>query len=277
MVNSSIDGGTAPEVLQCDAWQSLSWLVHGFSQRRGGTSVAYGEDELNLGFTIEDDRAHVLENRERLMHKLMGSSAGLSTPGNPPRKIELVTLQQIHSAIVHRTSDGLPVEAGDGMMTAEAGKLLAILTADCVPVLVIDRRQKAVAAFHAGWRGTVHGIVQAGLAKMKAELGSRPEDLSAAIGPCIGACCYEVGEEVRQQFSSRCDDANTLFSVNAQGGRNLDLVEANRRQLLQAGLAAEDIHALQQCTACQPERFFSHRKSSGRAGRMMSVIGIRPD
>ncbi len=258
------------DVLQCEAWKSLDWLVHGFSQRKGGASTAYGVNELNLGFTVEDGRETVLQNRERLLDRLMLGERGTA---------ELVTLSQIHSAVVHRVADDKPAGPGDGMMTDREGKLLAILTADCVPVLLVDQGKRVVAAFHAGWRGTVQGIVQSGVAQMQAEFGSQAGELSAAIGPCIGACCYTVGEEVRSEFRSRFPYANELFTGGEKDGvaLHLDLVEANRRQLLDAGLAAANIHVPGGCTGCQPDKYFSHRMSGGRTGRMMSVIGIRPN
>ena len=261
---------TAPELLQCEAWKPLDWLLHGFSQRAGGLSNAYGVDELNLGFTAEDERETVLRNRERLVDQLMDGRGGEG-------RAELVTVRQVHSAIVHRVDDAAPLEAGDGLMTDRAGKLLAILTADCVPVLVVDMRKRVIADFHAGWRGTVQGIVQAGVTQMRAEFASRGEDLSAAIGPCIGACCYTVGAQVLEEFRSRFVYADELFTGIGREGQELrlNLVEANRRQLLDAGLKAENIHALGECTGCSPHRFFSHRKSGGKTGRMMSVIGIR--
>jgi YfiH family protein len=185
-------------------------------------------------------------------------------------------------------------------MTDTPGLLLGIQTADCIPVLVADRRRKAVAAFHAGWRGTVKRIVESGLGRMRLEFGSRPEDLVAAIGPGIGACCYAVGEEVLSEFTSQFTYAAELFrevydtdpvrtrypmlflTQRAPGhsdigpSLHLDLVEANRRQLLAAGLKPASIQVVGGCTNTQPDLFFSHRASRGRSGRMMSVIGVRP-
>jgi hypothetical protein len=278
-------------------WEKFDWLWHGFSTRRGGESRAYCPDdapgELNLGFTPDDSPETVARNRRLLAEALTGNRA---TP--------LVTLRQIHSNILviagaQDAVRGRPRRA-DGLMTDQPGLLLAVQTADCIPVLVADRKRRAVAAFHAGWRGTVKRIVESGLGRMRLEFGSRPEDMVAAIGPGIGPCCYAVGEEVLSSFDSQfvyahdlfrevyeADPVRTkypmLFLTQCAPGHSpigpnlhLDLAEANRRQLLAAGIKPRSIKLVGGCTACQPELFFSHRASRGRAGRMLSAIGIRP-
>jgi len=277
--------------------QRIPWLWQGFSTRKGGLSLAYcseGEPgELNLGFTAADDREAVVRNRRLLVEAVTGDPA---TP--------LITLRQIHSSVLVVGGIGdagrhAPWK-GDGLMTDEPGLLLGIQTADCIPVLVADRKRRVVAAFHAGWRGTVKRIVESGVGRMRLEFGSRPEDLSAGIGPGVGACCYAVGDEVLSSFTSQFTYADELFhevyatdpvrtkypmlflSQRAPGhssigpSLHLDLVEANRRQLLAAGLKPASIHSTGGCTSCHRELFFSHRASHGHAGRMMSVIGIRP-
>jgi YfiH family protein len=283
--------------LPIPGWGDLPWLWAGFSTRKGGLSHAYCPDaaagDLNLGFTAADDRETVLRNR-RLLAEAIASNA--ATP--------LISLRQFHSnRIVHAVSSDVsrkhPHKA-DGQMTAEPGLLLAIQTADCIPVLVADRKQRAVAAFHAGWRGTVKRIVESSVGSMRLTFGSRPQDLIAAIGPGIGLCCYAVGEEVLSEFESQFSYARELFrevydsdpvrkkypmlflTQRAPGhspigpSLHLDLAEANRRQLLAAGLKPRSIKLVGGCTSCQPELFFSHRASRGRAGRMLSAIGIRP-
>ena len=277
--------------------QKTSWLWHGFSTRKGGLSRAYCAEgapgELNLGFTAVDDRKTVGHNRRLLVAAITGDAA---TP--------LIVLRQIHSSVLVVATAGDAARErswkADGLMTDEPGLLLGVQTADCIPVLVADRRRRVVAAFHAGWRGTVKRIVETGVGRMRLEFGSRPEDLIAAIGPGIGACCYAVGEEVLSSFESQFAYADELFrevddsdpvrtrypmlflTQRAPGhspigpSLHLDLVEANRRQLLSAGLEPRSIKLIGGCTSCQPELFFSHRASRGHAGRMMSLIGIRP-
>ncbi len=286
------------DVLHVNAWESYSWLLNGFSTRNGGVTTAYcrGENrgELNLGFTASDSRENVLENRRLFLDRIHQGTQSTS---------QLVTLRQIHSNLTYRVGRSHASQEallqGDGLMTDEPGVLLGIQTADCIPVVVADCKQKAVAAFHAGWRGTLKRIVENGIGKMRMEFGSRPKNLIAAIGPGIGQCCYAVGEEVLHEFTSQFAYAADLFreiydsdpikekypllflTARAPGHSNtgprlhLDLVEANRRQLLDAGLKAESIYVTGECTNCAPDRFFSYRASQGFTGRMLSAIGIR--
>ena len=164
-------------------------------------------------------------------------------------------------------------------MTSQPGVLLAVGTADCVPVLVVDWEKRVVAAFHAGWRGTAAKIVEHGIATMREEYGSKAENLIAAVGPSIGACCYTVGDEVRQSFEQRFPYAEDLFNRQGDGGMRLNLWEANRRQLLDAGVNDSRISIVGECTACTRDeagqlRYFSHRGEHGVAGRMLNVVGI---
>jgi polyphenol oxidase len=278
----------------------LAWLIHGFSTRIGGRTTVYhpgetGKFDLNLGFTDSDDRKIVAANRELFVSAV---SEGKDILG-------LVTLRQIHSSLIRKVQakdvhgyEMAAVLKGDGLMTGEPGVLLGIQTADCIPVLLADRKQRAVAAFHAGWRGTLARIVENGVGRMRLEFGSRPEDLIASIGPGIGQCCYAVGEEVQQEFESQFTYAAELFrevydsdqvrnkypmlflTARAPGhsaigpAMHLDLAEANRRQLLAAGVKEGAIFMTGECTGCHIDRFFSHRVERGFTGRMMSVIGI---
>jgi len=293
-------GATQPtsriEVISSPQMEEIPWLISGFSTRTGGKSVIYspGQNlgELNLGFTPADDRKNAVANRRLLLKRMTGDP-----------EFPLVLLQQIHSSIIRSVTNKDAGEVarhrGDGMMTAEAGILLAIQTADCIPVLIADRKKKVAAAFHAGWRGTLKRIVENGVGRMRLEFGSKPKNLVAAIGPGIGQCCYAVGEEVRSEFTSQFAYADSLFrdvydsdpvkekypllflTARAPGHSNigpslhLDLVEANRRQLLDAGLKPEAISVAGLCTSCNSNRFFSYRAEHGFTGRMLSMIGIR--
>jgi len=286
---------TRLDVVRAPRWSEFTWLIHGFSTRTGGSTNVYRGSDLNLGFTDSDDRSVVAANR--------GLFVDAAAQGR--QIVGLVTLRQIHSSLIRRVSaedaGEHPTPAvlkGDGLMTGEPGVLLGIQTADCIPVLLADRKNRAVAAFHAGWRGTLARIVENGVGRMRLEFGSRPENLMASIGPGIGQCCYAVGDEVRQQFESQFIYASDLFrevydsdpvrekypmlflTARAPGhseigpAMHLDLAEANRRQLLAAGLRKGAIALTGQCTGCHTDRFFSHRTERGFTGRMMSVIGV---
>lgn len=288
-------------ILHARQLSALPWLVHGFSTRVAGFSRAYGNRDLNLGFTKDDSKAAVERNRAAFLQELgvvatrhRGSKPG-KTSGWP-----LITLRQIHSDIIHRV-DSIPGEPlfGDGMITATPGLLLAIQTADCLPVILVDAKSHAVGVFHAGWRGTMQRIVEKGVGEMHRCFGTRPRDLKAAIGPGIQGCCYEVGEEVRTKFESQFEYGSKLFhevkesdpvrekypllflTARAPGHSVLpkkiflDLVEANRQQLLAAGLPKKNIESSPLCTNCHPEMLFSYRAEKGKTGRMMGVAGIR--
>ena len=284
-----------PEILHAPSLSGLPWLVHGFSTRPSGVSTCYGGKSLNLGLTQHDSRDAVEQNRA-----LFAAAVGAVTEDGTAWP--LLQVKQIHSAIVHRVNAAIHEPfAGDGLISNQAGLLLSIKTADCVPVLIADTKRRVVGAFHAGWRGTAARIAEKGVGEMRRQFGSLPRDLRAAIGPCIRSCCYQVGAEVRAEFESQFSYADQLFEEvfdsNAIHVRypllflnqrapghgdlgpeiHLDLVAANRRQLEDAGLREEHISVVEGCTACDTRRFFSHRAEFGKTGRMMAVIGIKPE
>lgn len=286
-------GKNGIEWLAVPAWRKYEWLWHGFSTRKGGVSEAYAPEgapsELNLGCTAEDADENVSENRRRIAEAISGK-----------RQTPLLTVKQFHSALVlyGPDCDGTRPHRADGMMSDARGQLLGVQVADCIPVLVADKRKKIVAAFHAGWRGTVQRIVERGVGRMRLEFGSQSRDLIAAVGPGIGPCCYAVGEEVQSEFTGQFHYADQLFhevfnsdpvksrypmlflTQRAPGHSNLgpsthlDLQQANRRQLMEAGVSHNAIHVMGGCTQCDRELFFSHRGAQGRAGRMMGLIGM---
>jgi YfiH family protein len=175
----------------------------------------------------------------------------------------LATLRQVHSsACVPANGRSGVLGQGDALLEDTPGAVVAVKTADCIPILLVDARQRAVAAIHAGWRGTAAGIAACAAAAMRDRFGTLPADLHAAIGPGIGQCCYEVGPEVAAQFGG-------------QGRGHIDLPAANRRQLEEVGVTPERIYASNLCTMCQPAEFHSFRRDGDAAGRMYSFVGIR--
>jgi purine-nucleoside/S-methyl-5'-thioadenosine phosphorylase / adenosine deaminase len=284
------------ELVRADSLARIPWLVHGFSTRKGGFSRAYGGNALNLGFTPLDSRAAVERNRQALASHLGAQRGKAPWP--------IVTLRQIHSDLIHtvRVVRDEPL-AGDGLLTRTPGLLLAVQTADCLPVILVDTKRRAVGVFHAGWRGTLKRIVEKGVGEMRRRFKTLPRDLEAVIGPGIRACCYQVGPELREAFDSRFPYAGRLFREaeapddvqekypllflsSRPPGRGalvknifLDLADANRRQLLEAGVPSGRISDLGLCTSCRQDLFFSHRDAKGNAGRMMAVVGVaaKPD
>ena len=303
-------GKTKLNILRAKQLEDVPWLVHGFSTRVGGVSRVYGKGELNLGYTKDDSRVAVERNRAAFLRGL----GATRRPRRGSRKSAeslwpLIALRQVHSDVIRRIDSapdsknrdpkGNEALVGDGLITATPGLLLAIQTADCLPIIVVDSKRQAVGVFHAGWRGTVKRIVEKGIGEMVRCFGSRPRDMKAAIGPGIQGCCFEVGEEVQTKFESQFAYAASLFhevkdsdpvrekypllflTARAPGHSELpkkiflDLVEANRQQLIAAGVPKKSIESSPLCTQCHPELLFSYRSEKGKTGRMMAAVGIR--
>jgi YfiH family protein len=272
-------------ILQVPTLTKLPWLLHGFSTKPGGISDLNNEKILNLSFTDWDTGENVLENR-RCFQSALGAT-----------DLQLIALRQIHSDVIHLFPDA-PSEPckGDASITNRPGLLLAVQTADCVPILLVDPKKRAIAAIHAGWRGTLARIAIKAIGQMQMHFATSPADLFAAIGPSIGPCCYEVGTEVATQFLSQFPEAPDWFDEFRTGDEpnsiqwlnrmppghqpppqnvRLDLKKANRAQLLAAGLRPQNIFVSDLCTACRPDLLFSYRKQGPQSGRLLSVIGIR--
>ena len=183
----------------------------------------------------------------------------------------LATLKQIHSSTCVPAA-GRPgvLGQGDALLENTPGSVVAVKTADCIPILLVDERLRAVAAVHAGWRGTVARIAAKAVEAMGSRFGTRPGDLHAAIGPGIGLCCYEVGPEVAAQFGGQGWRASAL---SAKG--HIDLAAENRKQMEEVGVTPERVYASNLCTRCRPEEFHSFRRDREAAGRLHSFVGIR--
>jgi YfiH family protein len=223
----------------------------------------------SLALHTGEDTLEIIDNRKALAHTL-GLEEGTV----------FVLADQTHSDHVHIVTEVLSkgweerwsaVADCDALITAQKRVMLGILTADCVPVLLYDPVCQVVAAVHAGWKGTRTNIVAQCVAKIQTHFGSDPKNIIAGIGPSIGKCCYEVGEEVAGHFHA----VSGAYELKENGKYLLDLQYINKYQLIKAGLEERHIEQSGICTACETERFFSYRKEQGCSGRFMSLIGMR--
>jgi len=263
---------TSIEIL--NAWPDAA-IHNGFVGRTGGASREQFSS-LNLSYFVGDDRANVDSNWERLRRKI-------------PALKTVARMNQVHGNEVHvvtrETAANRP--RGDGIVTADPGVILGIFSADCVPILMIDPKQKIAGAFHAGWRGIIADIA-ANAVKTMTQQGARCSDLIAALGPSIGQCCFEVDKELADRFSTKLGENNRLspfpqgkglgvrFSRPGQPGKAyLDLRAILTHQLLRAGLAPTNITNIGPCTKCANARFFSRRAANGQTtGLNLSFVGF---
>lgn len=254
-------------LLVCEPLEQLGFK-NAFSTRLGGVSPLPA-DALSLGNFSHDERANVIENRRRFL-------SALGATGWP-----MVTAKQIHSADVRSVRDAEDASSeplpGDALTANIEKVLLAIQTADCMPILIADERTRAFASVHAGWRGTLAGIVARTVERMQQAYDSRPADLHAALGPAICAEVFEVGAEVLDAFREKYDYAETLFSnLKPDGKGHINLNRANTQQLIDAGVSPNRIYDSGLCTWLRNDLFFSYRLERGAekpVGRLMGVIG----
>ena len=197
----------------------------------------------------------------RLLASLPGIEHGFGTRNATLTQAAMASVKQIHSDVSFIAHEPGCIGDGDAVITRDPGVAVSVRTADCFPILLVDRDTRAVVAIHAGWRGTAAGVVTSTLARMRNEFGTDPRNVFAAIGPGIGACCYEVGLDVARQFGK------------TEAGK-LDLAMENRHQLISAGVEADRIEKVGGCTFCHPAQFFSWRRDHNSAGRMISFIRI---
>jgi len=243
-------------------------FVHGFSTRVGGVSAA-PFDTLNMGARWGDVPGNVAENRRRLLR-----AVGVADP--------LYVARQVHGAAVvcvRAGDDPLAVARveADAIVTGDANVAVGIFVADCIPALIVDPRTGAVAAAHAGWRGTVAGVLPAAVRALASEFGARPDDLRVALGPAIGPCCFEVGAEVVGEFRAALGSAADVVMPSPRGtaGKwHVDLKAANRLLLERAGVRPDAIDAGADCTHHDRARFFSYRRD-GETGQLMGVVARR--
>jgi polyphenol oxidase len=251
-------------------------FVNGFSTRIGGISPM-PEKALNLAGFNEDTAENILENRRRFLKLFPNDSEDWALAG----------CWQVHGAdvrLIKSHDEAKPAEDArgdtiycDAIMSNAPGVLAGVKTADCVPILVCDPKTGGFAAVHAGWRGTLATIATKALGRMSSEYGTSSRDVCVAIGPAAGACCYEVGTEVIDGFRNTFP-AQDLFIDTSADHACINLLEANRAQLVSAGVDPDRINIAPLCTMCRTDLFFSYRREKsvqGRVGRLMSIIGRR--
>ncbi|WP_159883979.1 peptidoglycan editing factor PgeF [Paenibacillus puerhi] len=257
-------------------------LTAGFTTRSGGVSrEPFGS--LNLGLHVEDDPSDVVANRRRLAEALAFPFENCTYAEQVHGKeIQVVTKRERGAG---RDSRETALQAKDGFVTNERGVILHALFADCVPLYVYDPIRQAVGLAHAGWKGTALQIAKSLLETMSAAYGTKPRDVRAAVGPSIGACCYEVDEAVVRRMdrviaetgaAKAGEDAQASFYVPQPDGKfKLNLQQLNRQIFIQAGILPSHIEISGLCTSCRTDLFYSHRKEGGRTGRMAAWIGLR--
>jgi len=243
-------------------------LVHGIFTRLGGRSIAPFTG-LNTSISMGDDYRAVMENR-----RLVAAALDID-------EAHFATARQIHGRDVcivtvdWQRNKWSP--QADILMTTDSGYHLVMAFADCTPLLFYDPQHRVVALSHAGWRGTAQGVALHTVRTLAERFGSDPADLLVGIGPAIGACCYEVGNDVYEQFQDDPEVAATAVFTEPlphDRHRHLDLWESNRRQLTCAGVPEAQIEVAGICTACHTDLFFSHRRERGRTGRFPAIIGL---
>jgi YfiH family protein len=253
------------------AWFAASHLErsgcrHGFTTRAGGASRG-AFSSLNFSSRDGDVPARVVENWARLE-----AAAQLPARG-------WALLSQVHGARVERVLAGGPSchhrrshPEADALATTAPGVVLGVLTADCLPVILAVPGSGAVAIAHAGWRGTLEGVVQQAVQELCAAAGAEPREILAAIGPSIGRCCCQVGSEVHEAFLERWGAAHTRRILEKSDPWRLDLQTANLIQLREAGVHTNSVGTVQLCTSCRKDLFFSYRRDGHQSGRMLNFV-----
>ena len=250
--------------LTVPAWEkTIPGLLHGFLGRGGGVSVAVFA-ELNLSVRVGDADGAVRENWRRVRH-MVGD------------EMQVATMRQVHGAEVATVSPAAS-DAGeaDALVAQEPGVVLSVLTADCVPLLLVAPREHVVAAVHAGWRGTLGGVAVRTIEHLTTRFGVDPAGLYAALGPAIGSCCFEVDREIAESMQARWGDVpDAVLPGKHKAKAYLDLRRANAALLTRAGVSVDRIVSVGPCTRCATHQYFSHRAAGGTTGRQLSFIGWR--
>jgi YfiH family protein len=256
--------------LSADAFEQAGGIRHCFSTRQGG--VSRGEfATLNLGPNRGDDLDCVRKNYEILCAAIGTDPENvvLSKQTHQDRIIEVTPAMRGNGLYIpNQFTDA------DGLITREKNVALVVFFADCVPVMLYDPKEKVIASIHSGWRGTILKIARKGVEKMVEDYGCRRENILACIGPSIGPCCYEVGQEVATAFLHVFPNEKGTIVMSKEGKHHLDLWRANESLLLDGGIRPEHITVAQECTGCHTDRYFSHRRMGDKRGTMISVVEL---
>jgi YfiH family protein len=251
--------------LKVPRWESYGGLLHGFMGRRGGRSMGPYAG-LNVSLRVGDDVQTVKDNICDLK-RAVGIHDG-----------RIVTMRQAHGDALVEVSETKAKEVGeaDGMVTRERGAYLGVLTADCVPILLVAPERKVAAAVHAGWRGSLAGIGAKMVHLFAEKYGLAASDIEAALGPSIGACCYEIQDDVARPLLAHWGELAESSLEQRNGKRFLDLRRLNRAILEKAGIPAAAIFEIGPCTSCAADEFFSYRRERAETGRQLSFVGWLP-
>lgn len=261
-------------LLQFQMFCDLPWIAHCFTTKAGGVSQGIYES-LNLSFTRGDNKDAVIENYRRVAEAMKTTTEHIVTSDQThTANIRLVTKKDAGKGVtVPRDYTDI-----DGLITNEPGLLLATFYADCVPLYFIDSKHRAIGLSHSGWRGTVARMGEVTIREMRRAFDTDPKDLLCAIGPSICRECYEVSEDVACEFTRAFPTHEEEILLSKGNGKyQLDLWNANRQVLLDAGVQAEHIALTNICTCCNSDRLFSHRATKGRRGNLGAFLMIRPD
>lgn len=263
----------AVEYLTFPGIEKTGLVNHLFSTRRGGVSKGIFSS-MNLSYTRGDQKEAVDENFRRIA-AVLGSTSDkvVCSDQTHTTNIRLVKEEDQGKGVV-REKDYHDI---DGLITNVPGLILATFYADCVPLFFVDTAHKAIGLSHSGWRGTVEKMGAYTLKAMEEAFGTRPEEVKAAIGPSICQKCYEVSEDVAQQFFTAFPDNQDeiLMPGKEKGKYQLNLWEANRIVLLQAGILSQNLEVTDVCTCCNSEYLFSHRASQGKRGNLGAFLELR--
>ncbi|HVO93193.1 MAG TPA: peptidoglycan editing factor PgeF, partial [Terriglobales bacterium] len=244
--------------LKVPQWGRYQGLLHGFMGRRGGNSIGRYAG-LNVSYRVGDDPKVVSQNVCDM------KQAGGIHEGR------VVTMKQVHGDDIVEVKDSSLKEVGkaDGMISSEPGIYLGVLTADCVPILFVAPKQRCVAVVHAGWRGTLAGITAKTVRLFADQYGVPADDLEVALGPSIGACCYEVKDDVGEPLMKKWGKLTTPSVLVKEGKTSVNLSRLNRDILRASGVPGNQLFQIGPCTSCAADDFFSYRRAGGETGRQM--------